>query len=160
MIKKFVPSWHLTLLFRQYCIKPDKEILNIFDATPNQLDIIKNIEQIIVKELEGLCTSMAKEAYRIKQSVVKLTEDLMFIFKVCTELVSRLGLDTSRCLMVFLGKLREEFWVFLAGNTQQKPWGKIEIVDNEIVLILNEHVACWEPDFLEKYVEDFFKEIA
>lgn len=157
----FRPSDRLVQLTNELLTKPDAETQAILDEMakwdPEDNDITENLRQVIIEAIDGLCTSVAQDAYRNKQLVVNFTQNLFFPFDICIQLVDRCGLDKSVNLLSWFLLLQTELKAFLKDNPRQRCWGTLSLIEDDIVLSIKEHIAFWEPDYMNKCVSDFFE---
>lgn len=139
--KEFSPSKALVELVRQHMIPPDTEISYIVSELKKiEVEVgdeIQNISHMIIEQVEGLFTKIAKLMFR-SHIPIKISMENRFTPEVCNELIRRWGLDPLDPGPV-LKLLYTEIFIFVSEIVRERNWGKISIEGSNINLILREN---------------------
>ncbi|MEW6378342.1 MAG: hypothetical protein AB1611_01910 [bacterium] len=155
--EKFIPSQHLVNLVQEHMIHPyEDEVLKLLEDiekaaiktkdTCCHIDKSHNIANLITEQVEGLITNLAKRSYKAKNPI-KISNGNRFTPEICGELTKRLGLDPYD-LRPVLDCLYNELFNFISIGTRERVWGKVNITNSEIKLILTDN-AFSLPNFDE-----------
>lgn len=160
----FRPSDRLVKLTEK-CLIPleDEEVkdllLDCMTGWFGPVDIAGNLRQILIDDISDMCSSLAKEAYQAGKRLLKLTENGFFTFQVCSELVKRIGINPAINIIPWGALLLEEFKNSLKERSHTACWGLVAVMDNEIVIMLEEYLAFWDPVEIAKRDAELFREL-